>query len=297
MKEQLKKSSIMLKASSKFFLGITSMFLIIFLWMSFAKVDITTQAVGIVTPYGDVTTVGSLISGKVNGVYVREGETVKEGDIIIKLTPTVTKAHKDEIESKLKIVQRQLEIKKELVGDTVSESDYIDLQKEEAELKGALQRIEYDLDNSEIKSPIDGVIQSLKYKNIGSVINAGDIVTTIVPDTKKLIIKGRLLVKDRGYVEVGQEAKIRLANQDQLRFEPIDAKIISISPDAVQSSSAAWYDIELEIDTQEFTSGDTKYTLVPGIHVLVFILTGERTVLSYVTTPFHNGMGQALQER
>ena len=65
----------------------------------------------------------------------------------------------------------------------------------------------------------------------------------------------------------------------------------------MQSDTAAWYDIELEIDTQEFTSGDTKYTLVPGIHVLVFILTGERTVLSYVTTPFHNGMGQALQER
>ena len=42
---------------------------------------------------------------------------------------------------------------------------------------------------------------------------------------------------------------------------------------------------------------DTTYNLVPGIHVYVFILTGERTVLSYITTPFHNGVGQALQER
>ena len=52
-----------------------------------------------------------------------------------------------------------------------------------------------------------------------------------------------------------------------------------------------------EIEKEFFTSGDTTYNLVPGIHVYVFILTGERTVLSYVTTPFHNGIGQALQER
>ena len=54
---------------------------------------------------------------------------------------------------------------------------------------------------------------------------------------------------------------------------------------------------ELEIEKEFFASGDTTYKLVPGIHVYVFILTGERTVLSYITTPFHNGVGQALQER
>jgi adhesin transport system membrane fusion protein len=110
-------------------------------------------------------------------------------------------------------------------------------------------------------------------------------------------VQGRLLVKDRGYVSVGQNAKIRLANQDQLKFDSIDAKITKISPDAVQSDSAAWYDIELELTATEFKSSDTTYVLVPGIHVQVYILTGERTVLSYITTPFHNGIGQALQER
>jgi hypothetical protein len=40
-----------------------------------------------------------------------------------------------------------------------------------------------------------------------------------------------------------------------------------------------------------------QYKLVPGIQVHVFILTGERTILSYITTPFHNGIGMALQER
>jgi len=287
----------MLKASSKFFLGITSMFLVIFLWMSFARVDITTQAIGFVVPYGDSTNVGSLIAGQIVEVNVREGDTVEKGDILIKLTPTVTNANKNEIETKLNIVTKQLQIKKSLVGTTVSELEYLELEKEEAELKGSLKRINFELLHADIVSPIDGVIQKLEYKNVGSVVEQFAKVVTIIPNSKKLLIEGRLLVKDRGYVSIGQSAKIKLANQDQLKFNSIDAKIISISPDAVQSDTASWYDIELEIDVTEFTSGDLTYQLVPGIHVLIFILTGERTVLSYVTTPFHNGMGQALQER
>ena len=291
------KLSVTLKTSSKFFLGITSLFLIFFLWMSFAKVDITTQAIGVVVPYGDSTNVGSLISGKIVEVKVREGDTVKKGDILIKLIPTVTNANKNEIETKLKIVTKQLQIKKSLVGTTVSELEYLELEKEEAELKGSLKRINFELLHADIISPIDGIIQKLEYKNIGSVIEQFTKVVTIIPSSEKLLIEGRLLVKDRGYITVGQLAKIKLANQDQLKFNSIDATIISISPDAVQSDSAAWYDIELEIDVKEFTSGDLTYQLVPGIHVLIFILTGERTILSYVTTPFHNGIGQALQER
>ena len=92
-------------------------------------------------------------------------------------------------------------------------------------------------------------------------------------------------------------SKVKLANQDQLKFGPIDAKIFSISPDAIQSQQGSYYEIELELSEQKFTAGNIEYILVPGIQVQIFILTGERTVLSYITTPFHNGMGQALQER
>ena len=63
-------------------------------------------------------------------------------------------------------------------------------------------------------------------------------------------------MKDRGYVSVGQTAKVKLANQDQLIFGTIDAKIISISPDAVRGQTSTWYELELEIDKEYFISGD-----------------------------------------
>ena len=233
----------MSKASSKFFLAITSLFVLFFFWMLFAKVDITTQAIGIVVPEKNITKLGTMVTGEIVAVNYKQGDIVKKGDTIITINPGV------------------------------------------------------GYEPRHIVANIDGRIQELTYKNPGSVVKQGDGLAILVPLDQKLIVQGRLLVKDRGYVAVGMEAKIRLANQDQLKFDSINAKIISISPDANQSSNAAWYDIELEIDKEVFESGDITYTLVPGIHVLIFILTGERTVLSYITTPFHNGIGQALQER
>ena len=233
----------MSKASNRFFFAITTLFVVIFVWMSFAKVDITTQAVGIVVPEKNITKLGTMVTGEIVAVNYKQGDVVKKGDVIITINPGVG----------------------------------------------------YEPRN--IVANIDGRIQELTYRNPGSVVKQGDGLAILVPLDQKLIVNGRLLVKDRGYVKVGMDAKVRLANQDQLKFDSIDAKIISISPDAVQSDTAAWYDIELEIEKEFFTSGDTTYNLVPGIHVYVFILTGERTVLSYITTPFHNGIGQTLQER
>ncbi len=233
----------MSKAINRFFFAVTSLFVMFFVWMAVAKVDITTQAVGIVVPEKNITKLGTMVTGEIIAVNFKQGDVVKKGDVIITINPGV------------------------------------------------------GYEPRHIVANIDGRIQELTYKNPGSVVKQGDGLAILVPLDQKLIINGRLLVKDRGYVTVGMDAKVRLANQDQLKFDSINAKVISISPDAVQSSSTAWYDIELEIEKDFFTSGDTTYNLVPGIHVYVFILTGERTVLSYVTTPFHNSIGQALQER
>ena len=240
MIEQSQKSS---NSSSKFFLGITTLFVTFIVWMWFAKVDITTQAIGYVVPESNFTSIDTMVDGQVVEVKVKQGDLVKKDDVILIINPGVG----------------------------------------------------YEPYN--VIANIDGRIQSLNYRNPGAVVKKGETILLIVPVDQKLIVSGKLFVKDRGYVKVGQSAKIKLANQDQLTFGPIDATIISISPDAVQSERGTWYEIELELKQQKFTSSSIEYVLVPGIQVQIFILTGERTILSYVTTPFHNSVGQALQER
>ena len=241
MIEQSQKSSV--SSSSKFFLGITALFVTFMLWMWFARVDITTQAIGYVVPESNFTSIDTMVDGQVIEVKVKQGDPVNKGDVILVINPGVG----------------------------------------------------YEPYN--VIANIDGRIQTLNYRNPGAVVKKGETIVLLVPADQKLIISGKLFVKDRGYVKVGQSAKIKLANQDQLTFGPINAKIISISPNAVQSQQGTWYEIELELEQQKFTSGSIDYTLVPGIQVQIFILTGNRSILSYITNPFYNSIGQALQER
>ena len=144
---------------------------------------------------------------------------------------------------------------------------------------------------------INGRVQSLNYKNPGAVVKKGEPILTIVPEDQKMVVMGKLTVADRGYVKKGNIAKVKLANQDQIRFGPITGTISNISPDVVYSQTGTYYEIEVTLEQQKFTSNTMEYVLVPGISVEVYILTGNRTVLSYITSPFHNSLGQALQER
>ena len=144
---------------------------------------------------------------------------------------------------------------------------------------------------------VNGRVQSLNYKNPGAVVEKGEPILTIVPEDQKMIVVGKLSVSDRGYVKKGNIAKVKLANQDQIRFGPITGIISNISPDVVYSEAGTYYAIEITLEAQKFTNGIDDYILLPGIMVEVYILTGERTVLSYITSPFHNSLGQALQER
>ena len=233
----------MSKASNKFFFAITALFVMFFVWMSMAKVDVTTVANGLIVPERNITKLGTMVTGEIVAVNYKQGDTVKKGDIIITINPGV------------------------------------------------------GYEPYHIRANIDGRIQKLTFKNPGSVVKQGDALAILVPLDQKLIVIGQLQVKDRGYIEVGQSAKIKLASMEQLTYQPIVAKLVSISPDAVQTDMMSYYELELELDSQTFVNGDMQYKLVPGVQVHIFILTGERTVLSYITTPFHNGIGMALQER
>jgi len=233
----------MSKASSRFFFAITALFVMFFVWMSMAKVDVTTVANGLIIPERNITKLGTMVTGEIVAVNYKQGDTVKKGDIIITINPGV------------------------------------------------------GYEPYHIRANIDGRIQKLTFKNPGSVVKQGDPLAILVPLDQKLIVIGQLQVKDRGYIDVGQLAKIKLASMEQLTYKPIGSKLVSISPDAVQTDMMSYYELELELDSQTFVNGDMQYKLVPGVQVHIFILTGERTILSYITTPFHNGIGMALQER
>jgi multidrug efflux pump subunit AcrA (membrane-fusion protein) len=148
-----------------------------------------------------------------------------------------------------------------------------------------------------IDAPIDGKILNLFYRNPGAVVKQGQSVTQLVPTDQKCVIVARLPIKDRGYVFTNQSAKIRLANKDSMRFAPIIAKVTSISPDTIKSQNESYYEVKLELEQQYFTDGNIRYDLVSGIQTQVYIVTGSRSIMDYLLSPFMNNVQKGLQEK
>jgi len=82
-----------------------------------------------------------------------------------------------------------------------------------------------------VKIPINDVVKNLRYHTIGGVVSAGDPIMEIVPSGESLVIEVRLNPTDIGYVEVGQQATVKLSTYDYIRYGGLNGKVETVTPD------------------------------------------------------------------
>jgi hemolysin D len=91
-------------------IGITiiALFSLALIWASFGTVDIVATAPGKIIPSGRTKVIQPFETGVVRAIHVRDGQSVKAGDILIELDPTMTEAERDHLRSDL--ISSELEV-------------------------------------------------------------------------------------------------------------------------------------------------------------------------------------------
>ncbi|MEQ8192993.1 MAG: HlyD family efflux transporter periplasmic adaptor subunit, partial [Rhodospirillales bacterium] len=149
-----------------------------------------------------------------------------------------------------------------------------------------------------LRSPVDGVVKTLYVTTIGGVLKAGSTVVDIVPAGDRLIVEAKLPTQDIGYVRRGQQAQVKLASIDAMRFGNLPGKVVNVSPDTlVTKEGLPFYKVRIETEGDHFQRGDLRYQLYPGMQVMTNIQTGQRTVLEYLLDPFLRSFDEAMLER
>ena len=74
---------------------IIALFCVALIWATIGHVDIVTSASGKVVPSGRVKLIQPFETSVVRAIRVRDGQSVKTGDVLIELDPTMTKAEQD----------------------------------------------------------------------------------------------------------------------------------------------------------------------------------------------------------
>ncbi len=153
------------------------------------------------------------------------------------------------------------------------------------------------LDRSTIRAPQAGVIDKLAYSTIGSAVPAGQPIAQIVPDRDLLVIQGKVSPADVDQLSIGQEARVRFSTLDQQLSPEIDGKLTFVSAERTDdpNTGANYYRVRIEIGQDEINSiGGSG--IRAGMPVEIFLQTGSRSMLSYVTKPFFDQLRYAMRQ-
>lgn len=165
-------------------------------------------------------------------------------------------------------------------------------------LQAEASALEGRVAETEIRSPISGVIQSIPDDTVGDVIDPGGMVVTIVPADGGYRFSGRLSPRDVGFVTVGQTVRLKIDSFDYSRFGALPGTVEEVSPTTeVDERGTAFYEVLVQLDSDHFRNAEDGLTLIAGMTGEADIKTGAKTVFQYVWKPIYTNLDLALTER
>lgn len=166
-----------------------------------------------------------------------------------------------------------------------------DLQEQTSASDDVVRRIE-------IKAPIEGKITAIQSNTVGGVVKAGETIMTLVPSNEKLIVEARINPQDIDVVHDGLPARVRLSAYSARYVPPVKGTVVTVSADRFddQSTGQSYFIARIEIPGEEMDRlEDVKLT--PGMPAEALIVTGYRTMLSYLIHPIRDSFGRAFKEQ
>lgn len=179
-----------------------------------------------------------------------------------------------------------------------------ELTKYEEELSSQKQELAdktVTLGRAEIVSPMDAIVNNILITTKGAKVRAGDVIMQLVP-VDELVIEAKLSPSEISFVKVGQKASVKLDAYDFSIFGGFEGKVKHISSDTLvektNKGDEFFFRVLISIDGREMISKVGKKVIVtPGMTGQIDIITGERTVLTYLAKPVIKTLNEAFTER
>ncbi|EAS43688.1 HlyD family type I secretion periplasmic adaptor subunit [Photobacterium profundum] len=216
------------------------------------------------------------------GIDAQKAELEGESEVLTQQLLSLKQGHKSEI----------IEFKQGLTAQ---------LEQSEKELRDVKQALKSARDVRErvkIRSEHTGTVVGLNVHSVGGVVNAGDVIMEIVPDSDALIVEAVVKPEDIDVVRQGLTAKVRLSAYNIRRTPPVQGEVIYVAADRLQprtDNSPTGYVVKVKLDSDEIKIlGNIE--LYPGMPTEVFILLEDKTLWDYLTAPLFSSYYRAFRE-
>jgi hemolysin D len=179
-----------------------------------------------------------------------------------------------------------------------------DLHLRMTQLQAAVARHRYRDGLMELRAPNDGVVKELNVTGVGTVVQPGALVASLVPRGEALFAEVGIDNADVGFVHPGQDVRLKLATFPFQKYGLLAGKVVLIAADATQerpgepAAGPPRYRARIALEAQQLLdAAGERHLLVPGMALTSEIVLGKRTVLEYLLSPLQRITHEAARER
>ena len=150
-----------------------------------------------------------------------------------------------------------------------------------------------------VRAPVTGRVVNMRVKTIGGVVRRGDGILDIVPTDERLLVEARLSPLDIDVVHEGLTAEVSLTAYAGASTPRIKGTVLMVSADSKtneQSGNKPYYLAKVAVEKSELAKIGKNVRLTPGMPADVMIVTGDRTMLSYLLQPFRDAFHRSFRE-
>ncbi|MGR5361595.1 HlyD family type I secretion periplasmic adaptor subunit [Vibrio mediterranei] len=148
-----------------------------------------------------------------------------------------------------------------------------------------------------VYAPVDGVVDKVHFNFRSAVIPPGESIADIAPLNNQLHGEAKIPRKEMGFVEVGQQVKLKFDTYNFSKYGFLSGTITSISRSSYEEEESEYYLAKILIDNDYLERSGTKYSLSPYMEFTADIKTGDRRVIEYAMKPVMSAIDDAFDER
>lgn len=146
-----------------------------------------------------------------------------------------------------------------------------------------------------LRSPVKGTVKRLLVNTVGGVVQPGKDVVEIVPLEDALLLEARVQPRDIAFLRPGQKVMVKFTAYDFAIYGGLEGKLELIGADTVVDEKGnAFYTVRVRTNRPEL---DGDLPIIPGMVAEVDIITGEKSILTYLLKPVLRAKERALTER
>jgi adhesin transport system membrane fusion protein len=165
----------------------------------------------------------------------------------------------------------------------------------EQSLRGAQGRV----GRMEVRSPVEGVVNDVQVTTIGGFVQPGQKIMEVVPLGDKLLVETRVKPSDIAFIKVGDKALVKVTAYDFSIYGGLEGRVVQVSADAIYDDveRQSYFNVIVETNRAYLEANGGKLPITPGMITDTQIITGRKSVLSYLLKPVLKARSDALRER